>query len=270
MKPDIRQVETIIREVAQTHVIPHWRNLKASDISTKTGPTDIVTIADRACEKALCERLTAAYPGTHVVGEESVSANADKLKLFESGELVWVIDPIDGTTAFSEGREEFDVMLALVKGTELLAGWIYAPIRNIFFLGEKGGGVEKMEDGQSLRLPPVADLPLKELTGILGRKSFAEMERNRLKAQEISFKGLINSVCAGHDYSRLLGGGAQFAAYAASKPWDHLPGLALAQELGFAFAKHDGRDYMDRLDWQGGILVTPQAQWKDIQRVLFG
>ena len=92
--------------------------------------------------------------------------------------------------------------------------------------------------------------------------------RQRLDAARSEFRAISGSVCAGIDYAHLLTGGAQFALYTKSEPWDHLPGLALAQELGFHYAKHDGSAYRPG-DNTGGLLIAPDAAtWQAIRTLL--
>jgi fructose-1,6-bisphosphatase/inositol monophosphatase family enzyme len=74
--------------------------------------------------------------------------------------------------------------------------------------------------------------------------------------------------CAGLDYPRLLSGSAHFAIYNKSEPWDHLPGLALATELGFVFSKHDGSAYAPG-DNEGGLVIAPSVEMSaEIRRLL--
>lgn len=275
MNFDFEKVAKAIRDVADTEILPRWQHLKAGEITQKTGPDDIVTIADGAAEKALGHRLLQLYPETEVVGEEGVTADTARMKLFNGEKPVWVIDPIDGTMAFSKGGACFDIMMALVKGRELLGGWIYGPVERRMIMGGKGTGVfrcQMTEDrGQEKRerLPSArAGVPLKELTGILGKKFFPEEMRKKLFGKTGDFKKLINTLCAGHDYARLLRGEADFSIYNKTMPWDHLPGLALAAELGYFYAKWDGTPYLPG-DHKGGLLIAPDKDsWEKINGLL--
>src|SRR5262245_39611581 len=59
----------------------------------KKGPVDLVTEYDLRCEELVRRRLAEEFPGHIVVGEEH--ADQDDAS---AGELVWYVDPIDGTT----------------------------------------------------------------------------------------------------------------------------------------------------------------------------
>ena len=122
---DIEAVAAIICEVADQVIMPRWRNLAAHEIGTKTRPDDIVTIADREAEIELTRRLGDMLPGSRVVGEEAVAADARVLEIFRGPDPIWVIDPIDGTRKFTEGKPTFDVLVALVHKGKGVAGWIY-------------------------------------------------------------------------------------------------------------------------------------------------
>ena len=116
--PLIDTVATLLAGIAADVVMPRFRQLAASDVSEKS-PGEIVTVVDRAVEAALIPALTALRSGSRVVGEEGVSENPDLLHGLDRGE-VWVVDPIDGTTNFVHGREDFGIMVALLRDGQLV------------------------------------------------------------------------------------------------------------------------------------------------------
>lgn len=257
---EIDAVARIMREVAAAEILPRWRNLGSDDVVAKTGPNDIVTVADRAAEERLSERLKDLLAGSVVVGEEGVHADASILGNFASDMPVWVIDPIDGTSAFAKGDPEFAVMVALVRGPELLAGWILAPVSDEIHMSERGAGVWRDRDGGKSRLArPRVPGELSGLVGLLGRRAMTDSRRALIASRAGDFAALRDVSCAGIDYPRLLTGDAHFAVYNKSEPWDHLPGLAMAQEHGFVFSKHDGSSYRPG-DNTGGLVVAPNDE----------
>lgn len=266
---EIERVARIMREVAAEEIIPRWRNLSSGDVVEKSGPSDVVTVADRAAEVHLSARLAELIEGSHVVGEEGVHADPSVTRHFASGDFVWVIDPIDGTSAFAKGESQFAVMVALVRGEELLAGWILAPTSGEMHMAERGSGAWLVRDGAATRLArPAIPTATKELIGLLGRRNISDQRRAELKSRGEAFAALKGVSCAGMDYPRLLSGSAHFAIYNKSEPWDHLPGLTMASELGFVFAKHDGSAYRPG-DNAGGLLIAPSDEAAaDIRRLL--
>ena len=67
-----------------------------------------VTIADREAERVMRALIRARYPEHGIAGEEFGTENAD-------AELVWHLDPIDGTKSFIGGRPLFGTLIALSR-----------------------------------------------------------------------------------------------------------------------------------------------------------
>lgn len=267
---DGERVANLIREVSETVILPRWRNLAAGEVSRKSSAGDLVTIADHEAEEWLAPRLAALLPGSQVIGEEGVAANPATLNLFTEGGLLWVIDPIDGTRAFAEGRPTFDVMVALVEGKRPVAGWIYAPADRDLYMGEVGAGGLRINGDR--RAEPIAR-PLAQsrgdLKGIVSPSAFRSRGYADPEAVREQFAEFSRHTCAGHNYARLLRGDSNFLINFSTPPWDHLAGLAIAESIGFAHARLDGQPF-DPLDRQGGLLVAPDKEsWSDILGILF-
>ncbi|MFM9942339.1 MAG: inositol monophosphatase family protein [Hyphomicrobiaceae bacterium] len=267
---DIDKVSAIVREVAATEVMPRWRNLGAGDISSKSHAGDLVTVADRAAEAALSQRLTALLPGSLIIGEEGVHADPTILERFRDDAYVWVLDPIDGTRAFSEGREPFDVMVGLVRRGRPVAGWILAPVSGVLHVGEVGAGARR-QAGDSAGEPVARrELPaaLGELQGVLGVQGFLNRKLPSPEGVRDRFKGYTKPVSAGQNYARLLTGDADFLINFLTLPWDHMAGLAITEAAGMFARRHDGAHF-DPLDTMGGVLVAPDAaSWREILALL--
>lgn len=92
------------------------------DQSTKHDGTP-VTIADRACESDLRDRIAAAYPEDSILGEEFPSKEG-------TSAYQWIIDPIDGTISFVQGVPLFGTMLACMKDAQPILGVITLPALN--------------------------------------------------------------------------------------------------------------------------------------------
>ena len=80
--------------------------LKAADIQRK-GVGDFVTAADVRAEQRLRRELSALVPGAGFLGEESEPRAVTE-------DLVWVVDPIDGTSNYARGLPHYAVSLALL------------------------------------------------------------------------------------------------------------------------------------------------------------
>jgi myo-inositol-1(or 4)-monophosphatase len=91
------------------------------------------TQADIASEEFLIEQLHKLLPEAGFIAEESGSSNTNS-------SLQWVIDPLDGTTNFSQGLPYFCISVALTKDSVPIIAAIYQPLLNEFFYAQQGKG----------------------------------------------------------------------------------------------------------------------------------
>ncbi|MCA8907677.1 MAG: inositol monophosphatase family protein [Rhodospirillaceae bacterium] len=106
----------------------HFRQKVAVDTKADDSP---VTIADREIEAFIREGLARQRPGDGIIGEEYGIERSE-------AELVWVIDPIDGTRAFITGRPSFGTLIACLAGDTPVLGVIYQPIVGDLWVGATG------------------------------------------------------------------------------------------------------------------------------------
>lgn len=108
-----------------------------------------VTAADKAAEALLCDRIGAMYPDDSILGEEHGVRDGTSSRR-------WVIDPIDGTKAFSRGVELYSTLLCLEDEYGPAVGVIGLPA-----LGEMvvaGRGLGCTWNGQPARVSSTSDL----------------------------------------------------------------------------------------------------------------
>lgn len=105
-------------------------NLK---IDKKVNDQDLVTKADRAIETFLREETLSRFPDDGFWGEELGSLQG------KTG-YTWIVDPIDGTSAFIFGLSDWCVSICLMFNDETVASAIYLPCHDQMFQALKGGG----------------------------------------------------------------------------------------------------------------------------------
>jgi len=94
-----------------------------------------VTEADLEVDAHLRRTLTGARPDYGWMSEESVD---DHSRL--SHDVLFIVDPIDGTVAFLKGRAHFTVCAAVVRGGMPVAGVVYNPMLDHLYSAQLGGG----------------------------------------------------------------------------------------------------------------------------------
>lgn len=128
---DHRLLTTAVREAGGIAMrffrngLKHWEK----------SPGDPVSEADHAIDAFLCERLCGARPDYGWLSEETED---DPTRL--DRERVWVVDPIDGTRAYVQGRAEFTIAAALVANGLPVAAAVYNPATEEFYEARRGGG----------------------------------------------------------------------------------------------------------------------------------
>jgi myo-inositol-1(or 4)-monophosphatase len=114
---------------AGAELLSRWR--RPLTVDTKSTPTDPVTEADLAAEKAIRAVLARARPDDSILGEEG-GATGD-------GELRWVVDPLDGTVNYLYGLPTFAVSVAVEDADGALAGAVLDPVADELFTATRSG-----------------------------------------------------------------------------------------------------------------------------------
>jgi len=103
-----------------------------------------VTEADIAVNDYLEKTLQSARPDYGWLSEETRD-DASRLGAKRS----FVVDPIDGTRAFIDGKPHFTICLAVIENGEAVAGVVYNPILDEMFEARRGGGARL--DGAAIK-----------------------------------------------------------------------------------------------------------------------
>jgi myo-inositol-1(or 4)-monophosphatase len=120
----------------------------ASGVRSKSTPTDLVSDADLAAETAIRDVLGRRRPQDAITGEEGGTTG--------SGELRWVVDPLDGTINYLFEIPVFAVSIACQDGDGTLAGIVLDPVRDECFAATRSG--ESMLNGSPIHGSERSDL----------------------------------------------------------------------------------------------------------------
>ena len=112
------------------HALEHWEKVPGSPVCT----------IDLAVDEFLKRELHALLPSAGWLSEETLDSHKR-----QDHEMVWLVDPVDGTRDFIAGRTGWAVSVALVNTRRPLFGYLYAPARRReqggeFWAGELGKG----------------------------------------------------------------------------------------------------------------------------------
>jgi fructose-1,6-bisphosphatase/inositol monophosphatase family enzyme len=241
----------LLQDVAEEIIKPRFRTLAAEEIAEKN-PGDLVTVADREAEVRITEALLRAYPDALVLGEEASADDPGLMARFQAADHAFTVDPVDGTKNFVHGSPDHAVMVAELRGGEVVRSWIWQPQHEIAYVAERGAGA--WENGRRLLRPPLGD----DLRGVTSRRTWVGRAVGALRALDLTW------VCCGVDYPKLVEGAADYALYRRAKPWDHAPGSLLLTEAGGFVGTFDGSPYRPRLDPPLGLIAAADRATYDL------
>ena len=181
-----------------------------------------VTEADRAAERVVRDTLGAAFPDHAVLGEEYGGER-------ESARPLWVIDPIDGTIAYSRGLPLYSTLIALVVEGEPVLGLIDLPALDERYVGWKGHGCRR--NGEPVRVSTRSDLAgaiVSHGDPFCFAATGAMPAFERLAASVRMLRGYTDAF--GH--AMVLGGGVDAMVDFDLNPWDAAATQLLVPEAG--------------------------------------
>ncbi|MFN3347586.1 3'(2'),5'-bisphosphate nucleotidase CysQ [Pseudorhodoplanes sp.] len=99
-----------------------------------------VTEADEAAEAIILEGLARTLPDVAVVSEEAAQLGLPSAL----PDIFILVDPLDGTREFIDGRDEFTVNIAILRSGRPIAGVVGAPALDAIWRGAEGAGAERL------------------------------------------------------------------------------------------------------------------------------
>jgi 3'(2'), 5'-bisphosphate nucleotidase len=234
-------------------VFQHYRtHLRTLDVQVKTDKT-LLTEADITIERLIVDRIRGFHPDAVIVAEEDGKVT-QRTDVLASPELIWVIDPIDGTAEFVRpGRVEFCSVVCLLQHLKPIAAFVLAP--------ELGQGQEPimivadstrrevMVNGDSVDtsrnegMPRLASVTRSSDSSPRAFEAVMRAAAYTLKTKTTS--QTLDMVRTALDIDRFTSGGfGQFSLFyrAQQKAWDGLAGLCLGEAVGLRTAGPKGED----------------------------
>lgn len=189
------------------------------------GEVDLVTRVDRESQGIIYGIIKENFPGHSILGEEN-------LKVEKDSKLLWLIDPLDGTTNFAHSLPMFCVSIAFLVEGEAAVGVVYAPLLDEMFYAVKGGGAFLNE--KKIKVSAETDLGNCLLaTGFpYDRRRAKENNVANFNKFIVRTRGIRRMGAAAIDLCYTAAG--RFDGFWEPKlfPWDMAAGFLLVQEAG--------------------------------------
>ena len=233
------------------------------DVAVERKPdTTFVTEADRGIERLLRDRISAAFSGHGVIGEEYGSD-------VEDATTRWYVDPIDGTHNYIRGVPIFATLLGAERDGELQAAVISAPALRERWYAWRGGGAWASGGARTqptrLRVSRIADLADAQIlyTSSIG------LERS---GRAPGFRSLLEAAWRDRgfgdfwSYTLVAEGAAEAMVEIDLQTWDAAAPTLLVEEAGGRVTDLDGRRSIDSRT----ILATNGHLHDEVRSVLLG
>ena len=188
---------------------------------------DLITEADRASEELILNRIRSAYPDCAILSEESgASANV------HASAVVWIADPLDGTTNFAHGLPIFSVTLALLVNGVIEIGATYNPISAELYTAQRGQGAYL--NGERLQVSSVSTLDKALLvTGFpYDRRTNPNNNIKQFTDFTLRAQGVLRLGSAALDLGAVAAGRLDGYWEWGINPWDIAAGVLMVTEAG--------------------------------------
>lgn len=223
---------------AATQILRGINRLESLDVAAK-GRNDYVSEIDRLAEAEIIDTVRKAYPGHGFLAEESgVSGGGGQ------DEVVWIIDPLDGTTNYLHGFPQFAVSIAVQVRGRIEHAIIYDPMRQELFTASRGGGAQ-LED-RRIRVSKSRGLEGALIsTGIPFRANtrWIDAYLAMMKAVALNTAGIRRPGSAALDLAWVAAGRTDAYWEIGLSPWDTAAGWLLVTEAGGRVGTLTGGDY---------------------------
>ena len=257
VSPLCGQVVAAVRDVAQRVIVS--RHLTA--VRHRKADGSFLTEVDLAAQVALTEVLRRIIDRP-VLGEEMGAA--EQLDLWQQGaDGLWCIDPIDGTTNFSNGIPFYAVSVAYMVAGRTELGVVYNPAADEAFYAERGRGAWM----NGLRLP-LRELPtrLKDCVAGVDFKRISKTLGDSL-AIHPPYYSQRNFGSSAIEWCYLAAGRLDVNLHGGQMLWDYAAGQLILREAGGAMCSLSHDDFDADNVWKRSVIAaastTLMTEWRD-------
>ncbi|MFC1752031.1 inositol monophosphatase family protein [Thermoproteota archaeon] len=220
-------------------------------VASKEDPRDFVTDVDTGIEMLFRIWLSRFFPNHKIVGEEGGK------DLFSSADVVWYVDPVDGTNNYVSGRNDVALHIGSVYKGKPWVTLVALPFYNKVFSASISSKLSYQLNDETI----TAKTNL--LKGLEGPLVIASEYRQIHKEEEITYHRVLKRLKAkeyrlrsiGVNLMKFLEGGASAFYKPEAKPWDVIAPLAILDL--FASDILDVDLYIAR---DGGVLTRENAE----------
>ena len=228
---DVKELEKLLYEAGEL-----FEDRAAAEHTRTKGVADYVTEVDYTVQQFIRTHLEKKYPQIQFLSEEKTNEEIDK------NGMVWVLDPVDGTTNLIHDYHASVISLALMHQGKIIMGMIYNPYSQELFYARKGQG--SYCNGRRIEVSKAH--AMEECLIAIGTSPYyKEMADDNFKVFEAVFKScqdIRRSGSAALDLAYVACGRLDGYFEKNLKIWDYAAGMLLVREAGGCVCSYDGQD----------------------------
>jgi histidinol phosphatase-like enzyme (inositol monophosphatase family) len=248
---------TLLQAVAEAARLGGRRALERSSAmlaSESKADGSPVTAVDREVETLLREWIMRRFPDDGILGEEIPEHRP-------GAERRWIVDPIDGTHSYMRGVPLWGTLVAITRGTEVIAGAIACAAANDLVCASQGEGC--WWNDSRCRVSDVAEVSRATVLTTDERLFPSPAHRDRWRAL-VDLAGTVRGWSDCYGYVLLATGRADVVVDGRMSPWDAAAPCIVIDEAGGVFTDLEGRPGA----FGGSVVATNAALAKEARKVL--
>ena len=223
----------------------------------KGSSENYATVTDERIQDFLEKELPPLIPGSSFMGEENHE--------YSKGELVWIVDPIDGTVNYARGLSMSVVSIGLVKDSKTVLGVVHNPYLRQTFHAERGKGAylngERIHVSDKKRENALVSTAWCAYDKQLAHASFRISERLHGECSDIRRFGT-----AAYEMCLLANGSLDIYFEMLLRPWDYAASNLIVEESGGFCSSIDGP--LDPFDQCAVLAANSQENLEYLKKVI--
>ncbi len=234
-------------------------------MSTKSGPSDLVTLADTEAEAQIVAELARDWPECRVLGEEGVAADKALRGEMATAEWAVIVDPVDGTWNFAKGLSVFGMILAVLHRGRPVWAMLYDPVMDDWIAAGTEGAAEMVSARGGRVLRTSVETRPGRMNGYVTLGLFPKAMQARMVTEFPDFARVTSLRCACHEYRMLAQGHVEFCLSGpVPHPWDHAAGVLAVERAGGVARFLDGEPYHAGRAKGVILAAASQAVWDEM------
>ncbi|MCF7891053.1 inositol monophosphatase [Candidatus Bipolaricaulota bacterium] len=230
---------------------------KKRDVSSKSGPTDLVTQYDRDSQELIVDIIQDSYPNHSILAEEELGVEKSSTK--------WIIDPLDGTTNYVYNHPLFAVSIGVESEGDMTVGVIHVPVLGETYAAVRGSGATL--NGERISVSTNDELSASLLsTGFPYDDDLMPEALETFSNLVRKTRGVRRGGAAAVDLAFLASGRYDGFWELGLSPWDVAAGSLIVEEAGGSVTDLSGEDH-DVYESQG-IVATNGKFHKELLKRL--